>query len=629
VGDGAGDLARETAALRRRLAEREAELAAALEQQTAATEILQIINRSAGNLAPVFDKLLEKAVGLCEAAFGSMLLYNGERFDTVAVHGVPAAFADYVKTNRPVHGPGTGPARILDGERVVYIADLAEGEPYRAGDPQRRALVDLGGARSLVCVPLLRDEAVLGIIAVYRQEVRPFSEKQIALLQNFAAQAVIAMENARLLAETREALEQQTATAEVLQVINSSPGDLAPVFDVMLEKATRLCQAEIGTLWTYDGEYMHPVATRGVSASYAEFLKSGPHRPGWGRLRVLRGDWVFHHMADITEGEAYRSGDPLARAGADLAGIRTILVVPLRKDEVVLGTIGMYRREVRPFGNKQIALLQNFATQAVIAMENARLLGALRQRTEEVAELNRGLEARVAEQVEELGRVGRLKRFLAPQLAELIVSQGNERILESHRQEIVVVFCDLRGYTAFTETAEPEEVLDFLREYHGALGPLVAQFEGTLDQFSGDGIMVFFNDPVPCPDPAERAVKMAVAMREAATRLIAAWRRHGCEIGFGAGIAQGYATLGQIGFSERSGYTAIGTVCNLAARLCAEAKDGQILVSSRIAGFVDAVARLEELGNLELKGLRRPVAAFNVAELLDGSEADQVNPPVR
>jgi class 3 adenylate cyclase len=185
----------------------------------------------------------------------------------------------------------------------------------------------------------------------------------------------------------------------------------------------------------------------------------------------------------------------------------------------------------------------------------------------------------------------------------------------------VVVFCDLRGYTAFTETAEPEEVLEFLRQYHGALGPLVSQFEGTLDQFSGDGIMVFFNDPVPIPDPAERAVKMAVAMREAARQLIAAWSRHGCELGFGVGIAQGFATLGQIGFSERSGYTAIGTVCNLAARLCAEAKDGQILISSRIAEAVEAVARLEDLGNLELKGLRRPVPAFNVAQSTGPAEA--------
>jgi class 3 adenylate cyclase len=414
-------------------------------------------------------------------------------------------------------------------------------------------------------------------------------------------------------------LEQQTATAEVLPVINSSPGDPAPVFEAMLEKAIRLCDGVQGVLWRFDGDRQYAAASAGFPSELANQLREPRDILGY-EQRLRSGERVFQ-IPDIAATEAYRSGNPFARLAVEAGGVRTAVFVSLVKDATAIGGFAIARKEVRPFSDKQIALLQNFAAQAVIAMENARLLGELRQRTEEVAELNRGLEARVAAQVEELGRVGRLKRFLAPQLAELIVSQGDEKVLESHRRDIVVVFCDLRGYTAFTETAEPEEVLGFLREYHGALGPLVSQFEGTLDQFSGDGIMVFFNDPVPCTDPAERAVKMAMAMREEAGKLIAIWRRDGCELGFGVGIAQGYATLGQIGFSERSGYTAIGTVCNLAARLCAEAKDGRILISSRVGRAVEAVARLEDLGNLELKGLRRPVAAFNVVQSTSPAEA--------
>lgn len=236
----------------------------------------------------------------------------------------------------------------------------------------------------------------------------------------------------------------------------------------------------------------------------------------------------------------------------------------------------------------------------------------VREQRAELAAWTETLEERVAAQLGEIERVGRLKRFLAPQLAELVVSAGDEGLLESHRRDIVVVFCDLRGYTAFAETAEPEEVIAVLREYHAALGPLVTSFEGTLDHFLGDGLMVFFNDPLPCPDPAERAVRMALAMRAAIGGRLADWRRRGFDLGFGIGIAQGYATLGRIGFAERMDYTAIGTVTNLAARLCGEARDGQILVTKRIAAAVEGFAALEEMGNLALKGLREPVAAYNI-----------------
>jgi GAF domain-containing protein len=584
----------------------------ALEQQTATAEVLGVINSSPGDLGPVFDAMLERALGLCEASFGVLRIYDGEQLHLVAMRGVPDAYAEFAQAPITIVG-GTAASRIRDGEDVVSVPDLSEDEGYRIGAPAPRALVHLGGARSYVAVALRKDAELLGTIGMYRQEVRPFTDKQIALLQNFAAQAVIAMENARLLTETREALEQQTATAEVLGVINASPGDLAPVFNAILEKATRLCEAPFGVLRTWDGERFHLIAAQG-DPKFAEWAWNyGPWAPADDSSpagRIVRGEEVVR-FADAPGDEA-RSVSPGFSALVEASGMRSGVTVALRKDDTLRGTVTVFRREVRPFTDKQVALLQSFGAQAAIAIENARLLGELRQRTDEVGELNRDLEARVAEQVDELGRVGRLKRFLAPQLAELIVSHGDEKILESHRREIVVVFCDLRGYTAFTETAEPEEVLDFLRQYHGALGPLVSQFEGTLDQFSGDGIMVFFNDPVPCPDPAERAVKMAMAMREAAGTLIAAWRRRGRMLGFGAGIAQGYATLGQIGFSERSGYTAIGTVCNLAARLCAEAKDGQILIAQLVAVAVEETTPLEEVGELTLKGLTQPVVAYNV-----------------
>ena len=233
----------------------------------------------------------------------------------------------------------------------------------------------------------------------------------------------------------------------------------------------------------------------------------------------------------------------------------------------------------------------------------------------QLAEWNQMLEQRVQEQVTELERMGRLKRFFSPQLAEVVVSSGGEKLLQSHRREVTVVFCDLRGFTAFAETTEPEDVMTVLREYHHAMGTLIFQFEGTLERFTGDGMMVFFNDPLPCPDPSVRAVRMAVAMRQQMAELLEQWRKSGYELNFGIGIAHGYATLGMIGFEGRVDYAAIGPVTNLASRLCDEAQGGQILISQRVLAAVDVCVQAEPAGEFILKGLSEPVPAFHVLAL--------------
>ena len=359
----------------------------ALEQQTATAEVLQVINASPGNLTPVFDSMLEKAMHLCGAAFGELYTLDGDDFRPVALMGIPAALAAYRRSAPPPAPAGSIVQRIRDGANIVHTADAKDADLYRSGEPTRRALVDLGGARTVLTVALRKDEALLGFISIYRQEVRLFTDRQIALLENFAAQAVIAMENARLIDEQREALEQQTATAEVLQVINASPGNLAPVFNAMLEKATRLCDAAFGDLLIYNSETFHRAAMQGVTPAMAEFLREPIHaesEPGSALYRMVHGENILH-QADITDDEVYRSGLRSRRILADLMGARTRLMVALRKDDILLGVFNIFRQEVRPFSDKQIALLENFAAQAVIAMENARLINeqneALEQQT--------------------------------------------------------------------------------------------------------------------------------------------------------------------------------------------------------------------------------------------------------
>jgi adenylate cyclase len=317
-------------------------------------------------------------------------------------------------------------------------------------------------------------------------------------------------------------------------------------------------------------------------------------------------------VADLTLEQAYLEREPTRVAVVEMGGARTLLCVPILKENEVIGAIVIFRTEVRSFTDKQIDLMQDFAAQAVIAIENARLLNELRERTGEVVKLNQQLEQRVADQVVEIERMGRLRRFLPPQVADLIVASGTEKQLESHRREITALFCDLRGFTGFSESADPEDVMALLRDYHAAIGEIIIRYSGTLERYAGDGVMVVFNDPVPVEKPALQAVLMALEMRDVIGALTGKWRRLGHDIGFGIGIAHGFATLGTIGFEGRFDYAAIGTVSNVASRLCDEAKPGQILISPRVLMAVEDAVQVEPVGEFTLKGIRRPLAAYNV-----------------
>jgi len=579
----------------------------ALLRETANSEILRLISSSPGNLELVFRTILENATRICNAKFGNLFRFDGENYYPVAEFNTPAALLDAItRRGRFRPSPGISLDHVMRTKQVFHSADMA-------AEPVVALSTKFGGARSQVTVPMLKDEALIGAIVIYRQEVRPFTDKQVELVKNFAAQAVIAIENTRLLNELRESLERQTATADVLRVISSSPGALEPVFQAMLENATRICEAKSGFLFRSDNDGMRIVASLHEQADFVEQMKHqafklGPSTPN-GRAALTR---QIVHVPNLMEDQAYLEREPLAVWAVEQANVRTVLVVPMTKGEELIGIFGIEREEVKPFTDKQIALVQNFAAHAVIAIENARLLKELRERTEEVEKLNLHLEQRVADQVGEIERTGRLRRFLSPQVADLIVASGEEKQLESHRREITALFCDLRGFTGFSESSDPEDVMALLRDYHAAIGEIIIKYSGTLERYAGDGVMVVFNDPVPVDNPALQAVLMALEMRDAIGALTEKWRRLGHDIGFGIGIAHGFATLGTIGFEGRFDYAAIGTVSNVASRLCDEAKPAQILISPRVLMAVEDAVAVEPVGEFELKGIRRPLAAYNV-----------------
>jgi GAF domain-containing protein len=371
-------IAIENTRLLNELRQRTTDLTESLEQQTATSEVLRVISSSPGELKPVFQGMLENAVRICGAKFGTLYRCDDEIFTPAALFGAPPAYAEFVwkrSSFRPAAGVSLD--RLLRTKSVVRIADDAAESAQSA--PSR-----FGGARSLIVVPMLKEKVLIGAIVIFRQEVRPFTEKQIALVQNFANQAVIAIENTRLLNELRESLQQQTATADVLKVISSSPGELEPVFKAMLENAMHICEADFGHLLLYDGECYHAAHLQNLPPSYREFCERGPLRPGpklaLGRLPHTK---QAIHIADIKADPATSERDPMRVAAVELGGARTFLAVPMLNEDQFVGAIVIYRQEVRPFTDKQIELVQNFAAQAVIAIENTRLLNELRESLEQ------------------------------------------------------------------------------------------------------------------------------------------------------------------------------------------------------------------------------------------------------
>ncbi len=379
----------ENARLLNELRQRTEDLGESLEQQTATSEVLSVIFSSPGELQPVFDTMLENAVRICEASFGALLRFEGGAWRSAAMLGVPPAFAEFWQRGLQRPGPRTALGRVIETRRTVHIADVTTEPAYVEGEPIFVAAVNLGRFRTVLAVPMLKDNELIGVFAIYRQEVRPFSDKQIELVQNFTNQAVIAIENTRLLNELRqrttdlsEALEQQTATSEVLRVISSSPGELGTVFQTMLVNATKVCEATFGNLTLWEGDGFRAVAVHGETA-FTERRKQQPkiNIVGYPTLPLARlaASKSVVHVADFRTEQVYLERHPPTVELVEVGGARTLLCVPMLKEDDLIGAIVLYRQEVRPFSNKQIELVKNFAAQAVIAIENVRLLNELRE----------------------------------------------------------------------------------------------------------------------------------------------------------------------------------------------------------------------------------------------------------
>jgi len=392
----------------------------------------------------------------------------------------------------------------------------------------------------------------------------------------------------RLATASERSIAYQAALGDVLRALGQAPFDLDALLETILSHATRLCHAKRGFVYLRgeDGKYRHAAAI-GASEAIIQLNLSNPLLPSRGTLvgrTALERQAI--HVPDVELDLEYTYHEA-KRLGA----FRAMLGVPMLREGEVIGVVTAWREEPIPFTDDEIELVRQFADQAVIAVTTTQLVATIqRQRTQ-------------------------LARFLSPQVAELISSAEGELLLAGHRREITVVFCDLRGFTSFSESADPEDVMQVLREYHGALGQRITEVEGTLERFTGDGVMVFFNDPVEQEDHVARAVGMALELRGDVAALATGWRSLGHRLGFGVGIATGYATMGRIGFEGRSDYAAVGSVVNLAARLCGEAGDGAILLSPRARAKLGSSVDVRDAGEMAMKGFSQPVQVAEVIGL--------------
>jgi len=592
------------------------ELAELREQMVATNEVLLAVARPDFELQPIFEMVVEQAIRLCKADAGQMFVREGDGFRLACAAGGSYEYRSLIGERKIPPGPGTLVGRVALDRRAVMSADIAHDDEYATEEQRLRQR--LGGFRTIVGVPIESEDEVIAVISLWRSEVNPFAEREIELATTFAAQSAIAIRNASLMYqldqrthELARYVDQLHGLSKVAQAVSSS---LEPekVLATIVKHAVELSGTEGGSIFEFDD-------------GAQEFRIRTAYGTSDELLAALRATRVGVH--DTLVGRAASTGTSLAvpdigRAPRDnhlnqlaRAGWRSMLAVPLLREDRILGALVVRRRCTGEFSAEIKELLETFASQSALAIHNADLFETVRKQANELAEWNRELESRVEEQVTQIDRMGRLKRFLSPQLAELIVSSGDESFLESHRCEITVVFCDLRGFTSFAETTEPEETMTVLREYHEVLGELVFRFEGTLERFTGDGLMVFFNDPMPCSDAAIRSVRMGVAMRNDVAELAEKWRRSGHDLGFSLGIAQGYATLGRVGFEGRFDYAAIGTVTNLAARLCDVAEAGQMLVSQRVHASVEDLVQSNEVSDLQLKGFSRSITAYEIVGL--------------